>query len=321
MLKRNILSFVSRYLRAANAKKSILCVGLDPTPEHVPPQFHTDDAISDIKGYLQRVINLAATRVPVVKPQYAYYGAFGPEGIQMLIDLVSYAHERELLVILDGKRADIDETMEQYGEEVFGEYGVDACTFVPYLGPTFLPSDVSVGWLPWFKKGRMAISMVRTSNKGAALLQDAKLENGLLVYEQMAIWAKEWNAQVQDLTDGAGCVGDVVGATWPEQAPTCRKYAGDEVFSLIPGYGPGQGGGADGAVGGLPNSLGELMGTVNNSRGSTLYSWRDKKTREPKKGDPMDLVAGAIDAANIDLNGALERKLGKTADEIYAFAA
>jgi orotidine-5'-phosphate decarboxylase len=181
---------------------------------------------------MMRVIILAATRVPVVKPQYAYYGAFGPEGIEMLIRLVKYAHELDLLVILDAKRADIGETVEQYGEEVFGEYGVNACTFVPYLGPTFDPS-----WMSWFKRGKMVIPMIRTSNPEAALLQDAKLVNGMLVYEQMASWVKEWHAKIAEETDGAGAVGGVVGATWPEQAPRCRELAGDDVFFLIPGYG------------------------------------------------------------------------------------
>ena len=118
-----------------------------------------------------------------------------------------------------------------------------------------------------------------------------------------------------ETTDGAGGVGGVVGATWPEQALRCRDLAGDGVFLLIPGYGE-QGGGADGAVAGLPNGRGELMGTVNSSRGITLTSWWDKETGRPREGDPLELVEAAIKNSSADLNAALERKLGIPMAEI-----
>jgi len=309
-------SFVSRYLKGVAEKRSVLCVGLDPTPTHVPPNFGT--GLPAMRDYLMAVVETAAEKVPVVKPQYAYYAALGQDYVQMMTELVRYAHELDLLVILDAKRADIGETMEQYGTEVFGRYGVDACTFVPYLGPTFLDSKASKSWVPWLEQGRCAITMIRTSNPEAALIQDLKLESGLLVYEKVALSAKDWHEGVNQMTEGKGCVGGVVGATWPEQAPRCRELAGDGVFFLIPSYGPGQGGGAEGAVGGLPNSLGWLMGTVNNSRGTTLYSWWDRECKEPRAGDPMALVAASIDAANVDLNLAIERKLGVTIAEAAA---
>ncbi len=264
-----------------------------------------------MESYLKKVIDIAATKVPVVKPQYAYYAALGPEYIAMMIRLIEYAKSKGVLVILDAKRADIGKTMEMYAQEVFGQYGVDACTFVPYLGPTFLPDDKTKSWLPWMEKGHMLISMIRTSNHEAAWLQDQKLESGLYVYEFLAEGVKQWNAEVAELTNGIGQVGGVVGATWPEQAVSCREHAGDDVFFLIPGYGSGQGGKADEAVGGLANSRGEVMGTTNSSRGITLDSWYDRKNGVARKGDPMELVVAAIDASNQELNAALTAKLGR----------
>jgi orotidine-5'-phosphate decarboxylase len=282
-----------------------LCVGLDPTIEHVPPYFRRGIhgvTIGSIESYLFSVVNIAASRVVVVKPQYAYFAALGQDGLQLLTRIIKYAHELELLVILDAKRADIGDTMDAYGDEVFGEFGADACTFVPYLGPTFYPA-----WEYWLKKGKMPISMIRTSNSEAALLQDFKLENGMLVYEQMAIWVKMWDEMIREKTEGIGRVGGVVGATWPEQAPRCRELAGDDVFFLIPGYGT-QGGGAEGAIGGLIDSHGEIMGTVNSSRGITLNSWWDKEKKVPRDGEPLDLVTAAMNVANKDLNSAIERR-------------
>lgn len=309
-------NFISRYLQRVAATKSVLCVGLDPTPEHVPPDLRTGNIIRDIENYLREVINIAASRAPVAKPQVAYYSALGPDGEEMLQGLMEYAHSMGLLVILDAKRADIGETMEQYGNEVFGKYNADACTFVPYLGSTFSPS-----WMKWLKQGRMVISMIRTSNPEAETIQDLELKgSGLKVYEHLAQLVAGWNAKVAEATDGAGSVGGVVGATWPEQAVRCRELAGDDVFSLIPGYGA-QGGGADGAVGGLPNSRGELVGTVNNSRGTTLYSWWDREKKQPREGNALELVKTAIEASNADLNAALERKLGITMAEAVSRAA
>ncbi|MCX6806742.1 MAG: orotidine-5'-phosphate decarboxylase [Candidatus Berkelbacteria bacterium] len=298
------MSFVERYQKRVAETNSVLCVGLDPTPEHLPPVFNSatsEGLLRDTEEYLRTVIAIAAERVPVIKPQYAYYGAMGPDGIAMIPRLTEYAHSLGLLVILDGKRGDIGETMEQYGNEVFGQYGVDACTFIPYLGSTFMPTKGTQSWMPWLVQGRCVISMIRTSNPEAEQLQDLELKNGLRVYEQVAMLVKEWNEAVREQTEGKGCVGGVVGATWPEQAPRCRELAGDDVFFLIPGYGA-QGGGAKGAVSGLRNSRSEVMGTVNSSRGITRDSWRDRETGQPKPGDPMELVVAAIDAANSDLN-------------------
>lgn len=298
-------SFVNRYHKRVAVTGSILCVGLDPTPEHVPPNMRTKHPIGGITAYLRNVIEIAAPLVPVVKPQIAYYAARGTEGLDVLRDLIELAHMKGLLVILDAKRADIGETMEQYGREVFDICGADACTFVPYLGPTFNPS-----WMSWLKKGRMVISMIRTSNPEASVLQDLEFKHGdLKVYEYLAELVLGWNAEIKEATGGLGGVGGVVGATWPEQAVRCRELAGDDVFFLIPGYGA-QGGGADGAVGGLVNGRGELMGTVNSSRGITLQSWWDKDKQQPREGDALELVEKAIKAANKDLNAALERKLG-----------
>jgi len=303
-----VQSFVTRYLKAVLVKKSVLCVGLDPTFQHVPKTFG-HKGLPALERYLEAVIDLAAEKVAVVKPQYAYYGAFGPSGIQMMIRIIAYAKSKGLLVILDAKRGDIGETMAQYADEVFGRYGVDACTFIPYLGPTFMANKGTLSWMNDLASGCMVISMIRTSNPEAAWLQDQKLDSGLLVYEFLAEGVKAWNEQVMAATNNLGRVGGVVGATWPEQATSCRQHAGDEVFLLIPGYGA-QGGGAAGAVEGLVNTRKELMGTVNSSRGITLDSWFDRKSGKPREGDPLTLVAAAIDDANRDLNQALETKIG-----------
>jgi len=317
-----LLSFPARYAALARARRSILCVGLDPTPDCVPPSFGSGTDVKAVKDYLFKVVEVAAPRVAVVKPQYAFYGKMGPEGIRLLIDLVAHAHEQGLEVILDAKRADIGNTMEAYGDEVFGQYNVDACTFVPYLGETFYPA-----WMPHLAKGRCAISMVRTSNPEAVTIQDVVLEDrslipGLLetdpdtgepekarLYLYLATLVNQWHAQVAAETGGLGSVGGVVGATWPTEAIRCRALMGDDTFALIPGYGA-QGGGSEGAAKAVPASNGDILGTDNSSRGITHQSWYDKTKGQPKPGDPLDHVMAAIDSANADLRQAFIALVG-----------
>lgn len=298
------MNFVARYRKRAVEQKSVLCVGLDLTSEHVPRVF--GDGLVALEQYARQVIRIAAGKVAVVKLQFAYYAAWGPEGIAVMVRLIEFAHSLGLLVILDAKRGDIRDTMVAYGKEVFDQYRADACTFIPYLGPTFMPS-----WLPWLAQGRMVVAMVRTSNPEAEQIQDLRLTNGDLVYECVARMVEGWNREVSERTGGEGSVGGVVGATWPQQAKRCRQLA-PNTFFLVPGYGA-QGGGAEGAVCCLlgRNELGEtvgdelLLGTVSSSRGITKDSWYDKAAGKPKPGNPLELVALAIDAANVDLNAAL----------------
>ena len=297
-------SFLARYNAAAVATKSVLCMGLDPTKDHLPPQFDRGNLIEDLRSYLYALLRIAAKRVPVVKPQVAYYEAMGVEGMALLCWLEEAALELGLLCILDAKRSDIGETMAAYAKAPWIS-GADACTFNPYLGPTFIP-----GWLEWAARGRCAISMVLTSNPEADQLQLQPLKSGLLVYEHMAQLTSGWNNEVLERTDGKGCIGAVVGATYPEQATGCRELLGDHVLTLTPGYGA-QGGGAKGAVIAVPNSMGQIVGVVNSSRGLTRDSWLDKATRQPKPGDPLEHIVAAVDAANAELNAALTAKLGR----------
>ncbi len=299
------LNFVDRYCYMAEMKKSILCVGLDPTYQHVPLKMRSGNVIADIEQYLFNIIDIAGPMVPVVKPQIAYYSALGKGGEELLERVIAHAHSRDLLVILDAKRSDIGETMKKYGEEVFERYKADACTFVPYLGPTFNPA-----WMKWLKRGRMVISMILTSNFEATAIQEIELKTKKFFYEKVADLVRCWNAEIAKKTDGKGSVGGVVGATWPEEVKRCREIAGDDVFLLVPGYGA-QGGGATTATNGVLNSCGEPIGTINSSRNITLYSWWNKVRQQPYNGEPLDLVEKEINRANDDLVSAvIRRKIG-----------
>ncbi len=328
---------MARYDKRAREKRSVLCVGIDPTAKHIPPKFGFGSAsnLANWWAYLKLVIELAAQYAAQVKPQSAFYEAvMRLGGMELLYKVVCYAHELGLLATIDAKRQDIGNTDEHYALWIFGDcdgdgdnwmvtgldgyngFEFDACTRNIYLGPTFWPNDKEQNWWPYMQKGKMPILMCRTSNGEAPWLQDLSLSrnqpdgrivdpNFSLVYQWVAGEIQRLDAEAAERSGGVACIGAVVGATYPQEAMICRQLAPD-VFFLIPGYGA-QGGGAAGAVAGFPND-GRLLGTVNSSRGITT-AWADKNG-DPKPGDPLMHVEAAIVDANNELNEALEAKLG-----------
>src|ERR1043166_9278993 len=100
--------FADRYLEAARRLKNPLCVGLDPHLEHIPSEFGvrldalaSDTSADGVRAFFEIVIDECAGKVPVIKPQIAFFEQLGWRGLRALESLVARARERELLVILD----------------------------------------------------------------------------------------------------------------------------------------------------------------------------------------------------------------------------
>src|SRR5207245_9989283 len=88
--------------------------------------------------FCRGVIDVVAPLVPAVKPQAAFFERLGPAGMTALGEVISYARQRELLVILDAKRNDIGSTALAYAQAYLGPrgrspWGADAVTVSPYL--------------------------------------------------------------------------------------------------------------------------------------------------------------------------------------------
>ena len=85
------------------------------------------------------MIDVVAPLVPAVKPQAAFFEQLGPAGMIVLAEVIDYARQKGLLVILDGKRNDIGSTATAYARGMLGgegqsPWGADALTVSPYLG-------------------------------------------------------------------------------------------------------------------------------------------------------------------------------------------
>jgi len=272
-------SFGDRLVDAVRAKKSAVCVGLDPRWGSLPDAIRSGIDANDRRAvasatecYCREVIDAVAAFAPVVKPQAAFFEQLGPSGMVALGSVIQYARKAGLLVLLDGKRGDIGTTAEAYADAYLGNesaWQCDALTVNPYLGDDTLKPFVDVC------KSRDAgiFVLVKTSNPGSGYLQDKRIE-GRTVYEQIADLVEQLARQT--LSDSSlnsasgsasgsryGSVGAVVGATYPEQLAKLRARM-PSTWILIPGYGAQGGTAADVAHGFDSQGLGAI---VNSSRG------------------------------------------------------
>jgi orotidine-5'-phosphate decarboxylase len=208
------------------------------------------------------VIDAVAPLVPAVKPQMAFFEQLGPHGMAALAQVVCYARDKQLLVILDGKRNDIGSTAQAYAEAYLsgtesGVWGADALTVSPYLGDDSLTPFVDVAR----RNGAGVFVLVKTSNPGGKLFQDLNV-GGRPLYRQIGDYVERLAVETQGGC-GYGLVGAVVGATYPEQANELRE-AMPHTWFLVPGFGS-QGGTARDVAGAFDTQ--GLGAIVNNSRG------------------------------------------------------
>ena len=202
-------SYVERLARRSREAGSYLCVGLDPAAG-VP--------VEEVATANRALIEATAPYVACYKPNLAFYEQFGIPGFRALEATLSAIPEG-IPVIGDAKRGDIGNTATAYARALFEVWGFDAVTASPFLG-----RDTLEPFLAYEDRG--VYVLCRTSNPGAADLQNALLASGETVYERIATTAPGWGANV----------GFVVGATAPGELRRIRELAPGTSI-LVPGLG------------------------------------------------------------------------------------
>ncbi|MGN6166665.1 MAG: orotidine-5'-phosphate decarboxylase [Solirubrobacteraceae bacterium] len=275
--------FGDRLAGRVNDRASQLVVGLDPDPMSLWPRAYdlaerqgpgkaqsspSARAAFAVAVHCVLVIEAIADHAVAVKLQVACFERLGAPGWAALVQTVQRARERGLLVLADAKRGDIDVTAAAYAQAYFGAtptpYGEvagiasDALTVNPLLGVDSLKPLVQSAR----ERGAGLFGLVRTSNRGAADVQDRALEQGGTVSERLAEIVRELGREGVG-SSGLSDVGAVVGATVPDLLARFRELMPDAVF-LLPGVGA-QGG----RVEALAPALGEHPASVliSSSRG------------------------------------------------------
>lgn len=259
-------NFADRLSAAVQRCGNPVLVGLDPRAESLPTGILAEDAAATDKAaayatFCRGVIDVVAPLVPAVKPQAAFFEELGPAGMTALAEVIAYAQQAGLLVILDAKRNDIGSTATAYANAYLGRqssvWGADALTVSPYLGDDSLQPFVDVAR----RVGAGVFVLVKTSNPGGRLFQDLSCA-GRALHEHVADYVEQL-ALATSGESGFGAVGAVVGATYPEQLAELRRRM-PHAWILVPGYGA-QGGSARDVAGAFDErGLGAI---VNNSRG------------------------------------------------------
>lgn len=258
-------------------------VGLDSLLDYIPDHIkqasfqkygNTFEGAADaIKIYNFALINVLCDIVPAIKPQAAYYELYSWQGMKALADTISYAKEKGMVVITDGKRNDIGSTTEAYANAHLGQtnvngnmlsaFGADLLTVNGYLGSDGIEPFIKV----CNEEDKGIFVLVKTSNPSSGELQD-KIIEGRTVYATMGEMCETWGSKTK-LNYGYSAIGAVVGATYPQELSEMREKL-PHTFFLVPGYGA-QGGGAKDIINAFDkNGLGAV---VNNSRG-ILTAWK-----------------------------------------------
>jgi uridine monophosphate synthetase len=208
------MGFQEKLVAAIESNNSLLCVGLDPQLEMLPPGASIGDRLTD---WGKTIISQTADLVCCYKPNFAFYEQFGLEGLKALQNTIA-AIPKNLPVLLDVKRGDIGSTASALAAAAFDQWGADAVTLSPYLGEDSVKPFLD-------HEGSAVFILSYTSNPSAAQIQQHGVPP---LYQQVIQTASHWGQ--------AGRIAFVVGATQPDELAAVRRLS-PESWILAPGVG------------------------------------------------------------------------------------
>ena len=255
-------------LENIRAKRSFLCVGLDPDINKIPKHLLSEP--SPIFAFNKAIIDATAPYAVAYKPNLAFYESLGIEGWRAFEMTVEYlrANYPDQFIIADAKRGDIGNTARMYAASFFEHVGVDAVTVAPYMG-----EDSVKPFLEY--EGKWTVLLALTSNKGSQDFQMIEDKNSARVFERVVRRSGRWGSPINLMY--------VVGATRGELIADMRRAAPRNFF-LVPGVGAQGGSLEEVAQYGMIDECGLL---VNSSRGIIYASagddFAEAAAREAKK--------------------------------------
>jgi len=229
-------------LAAAKLSRGPLCLGIDPHPELLRA-WDLPATADGLAAFCDTCIE-AFSGFAVVKPQVAFFEAYGAAGFAVLERAIAALRSAGALVLADAKRGDIGSTMAAYAAAWAGDspLAADAVTASPYLGFGSLRPLLEAA----AAHDRGVFVLAATSNPEGATVQRAAFDGrtvSQLIVDQAAVVNRSATPSEP------GYVGVVLGATVFD-APDVSELGGPV---LVPGVG---------VQGGRPEALGGLGGAA-----------------------------------------------------------
>jgi orotidine-5'-phosphate decarboxylase len=300
-------------------RESQIVLGLDPDPQALWPGVHDTargprgDAARGLRAdaspawrtavavyvHCCAVIDAAGPACVAIKPQLACFERLGAPGWEALGDVVEHARHRGLLTIADGKRGDIAVSATAYAEALFERLRVDLATVNPLLGRDAVEPFVTVARAA----GAGVLVLVRTSNPGAADVQDLELaasaqgstdrSSPTTVWERLAVLVEELGTEGVGKTSGLSDVGAVVGATQPQHLARARELMPHAVL-LLPGVGAQGGRVEDLEAAFAPGRAGGLITASRSIAGAHLATGGDPAEAARAEAERLRATAWAL---------------------------
>ncbi len=310
-------NFADRITKAVKSKKTSLVVGLDPVYNRLPEairthrdmndEFDAAAAVDAIFDFCRQVCHIVAPLVPAVKINIAFFEKYLAEGVETYYSLITEAEDLGLEIIGDVKRGDIGHTAEMYAAahlqnpELVGLEGTitpDAVTINGFAGVEGIKPFADMA----NQQGKGVFVWVRSSNPGAAEIQDITGSDGKKVYETIADIVNTVACEPQRIgTSGYSNVGMVIGGLSKGLAADTRKRY-DKIWFLVPGFGS-QGASADDCVRLCkPDGTGAL---INASR-SIIYAYEKPQYKEQFGDDWKKCIEQAAADAKVELAKAMQ---------------
>jgi orotidine-5'-phosphate decarboxylase len=202
-------------LQTVMRSRSGLCVGIDPHVATLASWGLSRDE-AGLTEFGRVLVEAAAGRAGVVKPQIAFFEAAGVAGFRALQTTIDRAQDAGLLVVADVKRGDIGTTGDGYAEAWIARgdgFHADAMTVSPYLGYGSLASTIRTAQ----EQGAGVFVLAATSNPEGRTVQTATVadgpRSGRTVAAGIVLDVADDNRRAGVGDDGLGSVGLVLGAT------------------------------------------------------------------------------------------------------------
>jgi orotidine-5'-phosphate decarboxylase len=286
-------------------------LGIDPDPSALWPvasepepdgssagDAAAERAASAVLVHCRALIDATADACVAVKPQLACFERLGAPGWSALVAVAEHARMRGLLVIADGKRGDISVSASAYAQGLIGGIetpfgaiaglGAEMVTVNPLMGADAIAPFVAAARVA----GAGVLVLVRTSNPGAADVEDLRLAGGGTVWERLAAIVEQLGAPGVGAS-GYSDVGAVVGATVPAHLARARELMPHATF-LLPGVGAQGGRVEDLAPAFAPGRAGGLVTASRSIAGAYLTGGGDPAEAARAEAERLRETAWAL---------------------------